>query len=274
MSGNGDRLLYLGLGPIAAILLGAALMPLRELTVASNFTFAFLALTIVVGELGGRGPAVATALTAALSLDFFLTRPYLKLAIHGKDDVIAFLGLSACGLLAAWLGSPRRARIETRRQMDALVAALRQVEQGGPTGSRLQSALDAVRLAFPVAAVAVSDERDQLLAGSGDRTKTVRVPGLLASWPDARDVGGPSWNWWQQGVPLPEEGLRVPLVVRARPVGSLALWGDGRPVDRQTRRALGAVAHVVAALVAEEGRSPEVERPPASWVAPARRSGD
>ena len=98
MSGNGDRLLYLGLGPIAAILLGAALMPLRELTVASNFTFAFLALTIVVGELGGRGPAVATALTAALSLDFFLTRPYLKLAIHGKDDVIAFLGLSACGL--------------------------------------------------------------------------------------------------------------------------------------------------------------------------------
>jgi K+-sensing histidine kinase KdpD len=75
MKGNADRLFHLGLWPIAAILVSVVLMPLRELTVASNFTFAFVALTILAGELGGRGPALASALASALSLDFFLTRP-------------------------------------------------------------------------------------------------------------------------------------------------------------------------------------------------------
>lgn len=76
-------------------------MPLRGLTPAANFAYAFVAVTIVVGELGGRAVAVATALASALSLDFFLTEPYLRLAIHDKHDLLAFFGLAACGLLAA-----------------------------------------------------------------------------------------------------------------------------------------------------------------------------
>jgi K+-sensing histidine kinase KdpD len=103
-----DRLFYLGVGPLAAVTLGVALVPLRGLTTASNFTFVFLALTIVVAEFGGRSPALATALASALSLDFFLTQPYLRLEIQDKHDVIAFLGLAACGLLSASLASRRR----------------------------------------------------------------------------------------------------------------------------------------------------------------------
>ena len=96
MNDDEDQLLYLGLGPMAAILLGGGLIPLRDLTVPSNFTFAFLALTIVVGELGGRLPALATALVSALSLDFFLTQPYLRLTIAGKHDIIAFVTARQC----------------------------------------------------------------------------------------------------------------------------------------------------------------------------------
>ena len=102
-----ERLFYLGVGPLAAIVLGMALVPLRDVTTASNFTFVFLVLTIVVAEFGGRGPALATALVSALSLDFFLTQPYLRLSIEAKDDIIAFVGLAVCGLVAAALGSPR-----------------------------------------------------------------------------------------------------------------------------------------------------------------------
>lgn len=99
---------YLAAGPIAAILLGIALVPLREYTIASNLAYFFLALTIVVAELGGRWAAVATALISALSLDFFLTRPYLRLEIESKHDIIAFFGLAGCGLIAAVFGSRRR----------------------------------------------------------------------------------------------------------------------------------------------------------------------
>jgi K+-sensing histidine kinase KdpD len=100
-------LFYLPGGVIAAVVLGMALAPLRELTNAGNFVFAFVILIIVVGELGGRAAAVATAACSALSLDFFLTKPYLSLKIEEKHDLVAFLGLALCGLVAAALGSRR-----------------------------------------------------------------------------------------------------------------------------------------------------------------------
>lgn len=37
--------------------------------------------------LGGRGPGMATAVVAAMSFDFFHTRPYLSLNISSQDDV-------------------------------------------------------------------------------------------------------------------------------------------------------------------------------------------
>lgn len=107
MDNENDRLIYAALGPLGAMLLGALLIPLRGHTVASNFTFPFLALIILVAEFGGRTAALVTALTAALSLDFFLTQPYMHLAILEKNDVIAFLGMAACGLLVAVLASER-----------------------------------------------------------------------------------------------------------------------------------------------------------------------
>jgi len=133
-------LVYLGAGPIAAVLLGMALVPLRGFTTASNFTFLFLALTIVVGELGGRSAALATAVASALSLDFFLTEPYLRLSIASKHDLIACLGLAGCGILAASLAAGRRvlpARPRpSARQLDQLESAASQLEREGSPASR------------------------------------------------------------------------------------------------------------------------------------------
>ena len=107
---HGGRLFYLGAGPVVAVLLGMALAPWRDMTPASNFTFVFLALTILVAGFGGRWAAGATALVSALSLDFFLTEPYRRLAIAHKHDLIAFVGLAVCGLIAAAFGAQRSER--------------------------------------------------------------------------------------------------------------------------------------------------------------------
>jgi len=42
----------------------------------------FIAVTIVVGELGGRGPALVTAVRSAVSVNFFLTEPDLTVEIE------------------------------------------------------------------------------------------------------------------------------------------------------------------------------------------------
>ena len=271
---DGDRLLYLGVGPLTAIALGVALIPLRDFTAASNFTFAFLALTIVVGELGGRGPALATALVSAMSLDFFLTAPFMTLAIHGRDDTIAFVGLALCGLLAASLGSPRRERLAIRRQLGVLQGAVRRGAYSGPAEPRLQEITGAALTAFPLAAIAVRDPADRLLASSGDRARTARVPERVDESEELR-AAATRWDWHERGTPLPDDGLRVPLVSAGRKLGWLDLWGDGRAAGPDARRALVAIATALGMLIDAQLRSSEalaaVPRSAPAWtVGPSR----
>src|SRR2546425_2490551 len=154
MDDGDDSLLYLAAGPLAAILLGMLLVPLRDFTSASNFTFVFMALTIAIAALGGRPAAVATALCSALSLDFFLTRPYLRLTIEEKHDTIAFVGLAVCGLIAATLGPERGERSAlraARAHLALLHETLRQLEAAGPLGGQLTGVLGGFLAARPLA---------------------------------------------------------------------------------------------------------------------------
>jgi hypothetical protein len=265
-----DDLLYLGVGPIAAILLGVVLIPLREVTPASNLAFVFLALTIVAGHSGGRWPATVTAVASALSLNFFLTRPYLTLTIHGRDDVIGFLGLAACGLISAALGSARALRLARRRQLEVLHAAASELELGGQVASRVQGLLEAAYSAFPVAALALHDEGGQLVASAGDRTRLAGLPGVAAG-ADLRDDPGGARGRLGRPSPLPHVGIRVPLVFRQHSVGNLDLWGDGRPAAPETRRTLRAMAGALAALIAADRitlpPAGDPERARSAWIA-------
>ena len=51
-------------GTLGSMLLAIVLIPLRTQVAASNLAFVFIAFTIVVAELGGRGAALITALIA------------------------------------------------------------------------------------------------------------------------------------------------------------------------------------------------------------------
>ena len=231
-------LIYAGIGPLAAILIGMALVPFRELTTASNFTFVFLALVILVAEWGGRAAALLTAVAAALSLNFFLTKPYLRLTIHSRDDIIAFAGLGACGLLAAALGSQRSRRARdlaaARRHLDLLHATLGQVEVAGPVEPALGRVLNALKSAYPVAAAVVRDERNHVVAAS-DQAHARPVP--------ERPL--------PPGAILPIDGGRLALVTGNRQVGWLDVWGDGSP-GAETRRVLSDMAPLIAVRLASD----------------------
>jgi two-component system sensor histidine kinase KdpD len=239
MADDSEGLFYLALGPIAAILLGAALVPLRGTTTASNFAFVFVALTIVVAELGGRWAAVATALCSGLSLDFFLTQPYMQLTMYEKHDVIAVAGLTACGLIAAAFGTQRGRRTAAleaaRTQLDLLHAVLREGESSEAITSRLTRILRLSREVLPLEAAVVRDERDQVLASSDPADGLRPVPDVVLP-PDA--------------VSIPDAGGRIALAFGRRRLGWLDVWGSGQWAASESRRTLSDMARSVAALLA------------------------
>jgi K+-sensing histidine kinase KdpD len=255
---DNDQLIWLAVGPLAALVLGVALIPLRGVTIASNLTFVFLVLVIVVAEFGGRWAAVATALTAALSLDFFLTQPYMHLAIAEKNDVIAFAGLALCGLVAASLGSrrgQREADLRAARRQQALVhEALRALEAGGTIEHRAAQLLDASRKALPLGAVVLRDAGNNVVAAQP--ASRLAPEAVLA---DAELLPpSPRGSPWAPApaLPLPPDGARLPLVVDGRPVGWLDVWGSGKPASAAARRSLVDVARIAAALLVPRPSGP------------------
>jgi Domain of unknown function (DUF4118) len=247
-----DNLFYAAVGPFAAIILGAALTPLRGLTPASNLAFAFMALTIVVAELGGGGAALATAAVSALSLDFFLTQPYLRLSIEDKHDVIAFVGLSVCGLIAAAFGVRRERRVASgsasAHHNDLLRALLRDWDAAASVEPQLERILATMAKTHPIEATVVRDTGGQVVASSSPADALRPIPpGVL------RPEAG-------HGV-LPREGGRIALSAGTEPIGWLDVWGDGRPASAASRLALADLACLVGLRLAAAGGPRRNARP-------------
>ena len=179
-------------------------------------------MTIVVAEFGGRRAAIATALSSALSLDFFLTEPYLHLTIEGKHDIIAFVGLAVCGLIAAGLGSRRGLRTaalrRTQNELELLRGTLRSLAAEGTGEAPLVRALGALRAAAGLRALCLRAEDGRLLAASGDASPT--APHVEA------------------------------LSFAGRRVGRLEIWGQDGSATAAPRGALATAVPLLALVVA------------------------
>jgi hypothetical protein len=248
-----DSLAYVAAGPLLAIVLGVLLSALRESVSASNLSFPFVILTIVVAAFGGRTAGVVTALVSALSMDFFLTQPYLSLRISSAHDVIAFVGLATCGLVAAALGSPGRiaALHEARRTIGLFHASVLGLEGGGPADTALARLLDASCNAFPVKALVVRDEHNRVVAASRGPHALLPIPQQVVA-EDLLLPAGAGTKLPRRSPPLPPEGARLPLRTGNRDVGWLDLWGDGLGASAASRQALCDLARLWAALLGRE----------------------
>lgn len=246
MEDDGSKPLAMALGAGGAILLGMALIPLRGLTPTANFTFFFVILIIVVAETGGRRAAVVTALVSALSLDFFLTQPYLNLAMADKHDLAAFLGLAACGLVAALFRGQRESRASMSRYLGLLDQALVSGEAVGSSGNAIAPVLESALDVLPVSALVVRNPRGGTMlatAGAGDRP----APGMALNPHSLLPAGAAGTD---QGLPLPDDGGRCPLAVSNRTVGYLDVWGTGHALTVNERKLLSLLARAIAIRLA------------------------
>src|SRR5262247_1958574 len=147
MGGDDRGGMWIPMGIMGAIALGVALIPLRGATSASNLAFAFVAFVIAMAEFGGRTAGLAAAVVSAMSLNFFLTEPYLTLAMSKTDDMVAFVGMAVCGLIAAAFGTRRARSAQTASRVRGDLLALRRVLKPLETAASPVAALNELRLA-------------------------------------------------------------------------------------------------------------------------------
>lgn len=95
------------IAPLVALCLGAATSQARDQVGASNVGIA-LAIIVALAALVSRGAGLTTAVTAALTFNFFHTRPYHSLRIHEPRDVAIVALLAVLGLVISDITAWRR----------------------------------------------------------------------------------------------------------------------------------------------------------------------
>lgn len=122
-----DRARLLGRMTVALLVpvgVALALVPLRAHVLNTNLALVLVVVVLGASVAGGRTAGVPSAISAALSYDFFLTMPYGSFTMERGDDIETTLLLALIGLIAGELveGARRNeaAAIARRRELDRL----------------------------------------------------------------------------------------------------------------------------------------------------------
>jgi K+-sensing histidine kinase KdpD len=237
-----ESIMWTAVGGLGAMALGVVLIPLRTVTAASNLAFVFLAFTIVVAELGGRSAALVTALVSAMSLNFFLTEPYLSLTIEKPDDVIAFFALAGCGLIAAWFGTQRarwsEAADRTSTELNVLKKLVDQLTGGVP----LDEVLGYLRRSFGLGALVLRDAGEGILSAAPVGSKPASIPKARLAPDTLFPEDEEKLRFGTKGLRLPVGGGRLLLRTDGGSL-SLDLWegnAEGFGLDESRTLAIAA----------------------------------
>jgi hypothetical protein len=245
MSRTDDIRVWIVTGTLGSMALAIALIPLRTLVAASNLAFVFMAFTIIVAELGGRGPALVTALVSAMSLNFFLTEPYLTLSITKREDVIAFFALAACGLIAAAFGRRRERLSEAVGRADRELAILNRLVERARSGRPLDGQLQDLRTEFDLGGLVLREASGRVLAAAPSDAGSRSTPRLALSSDTLFAVDDVSPRIGAKGLRLPEGGGRLTLQT-ARGAVSLDLWeGNDQGFGQDESRTLAVAVSIL-----------------------------
>ncbi|MGH7334854.1 MAG: DUF4118 domain-containing protein [Candidatus Rokuibacteriota bacterium] len=225
-------------GILGAIAIGVVLVPLRTLTTASNLAFVFMTFTIVVAEFGGRTAAIVSAVVSAMSLNFFLTEPYLTLTMSKTDDVVAFFAMAVSGLIAAAFGTRRERSSQAASRARDDLDALQRVVAPLPLGQPLDAALDELRRSFGLSRL-VLRARDERVLACSPREVEPPAKAAVALNPETLFAADEArYHFGHRGLRLPEGGGRMRIPTDQGEV-TLDLWeGDTTGLDHDARRTL------------------------------------
>ena len=178
------------IGGLLPIAVAAVLVGLRGEIAATNVALVLVLVVVGTAAFGGRGPAALSAIIAALSWEFFFTRPYNSLRIDSADDVETFLILLAIGLAVGQIAVfARHRQHEASRGRDEL-ASMRRMAERVAVGASDRELIDLAVAELTELVVAASRCRFEVEATGPalpvlERSGANREPATAASGPTA-----------------------------------------------------------------------------------------
>jgi hypothetical protein len=127
--------------PVVAV----ALIPLRSEIRDVNVALVLVVVVLVAAIVGGRAGGAVAALTAALSFDFFFTRPYNSLRINTRDDIETTALLLVVGLVTGELVTRFRRSRQVATTSRREVQRMRRVAEVGAGSDTPAHLVESVR---------------------------------------------------------------------------------------------------------------------------------
>jgi K+-sensing histidine kinase KdpD len=225
------------IGPVVAIAVGGATGTVRG-EVGSTIVGVSLAIIVTVAALIGRTAALATALAAAATFNFFHTEPYHSLRVHEAGDAAIVALLLALGFLVSDVTGWLRRRERLARQHSIAEGAAAAVPD-------LLGVDRPIADVWPLLASSLLDELS---------FATCRfVPGPTTQLSIVADSPGHDAPD-QATFVLPAAGAAVPIRHGGRTVGYLVLTPQAGNTSLTVRRpvVLALAATIASALMASE----------------------
>jgi hypothetical protein len=220
------------LAGLATFGIGAALVGVRGELRPEIIVLALGLAVVVSGRFGGRASGTAAAFMAALSFDFFFTRPFLSLKIASANDLGVTIALLVMGLVAGGISARARRdhRLALSRELD-VDTIRRLLDVAG------ESSVEDVELA-------VRAELLNLLA-LADCAFTKEPVSLPALGPTGALPRTPLVHR-RDGFQLPQQGVAIAVTAAGQRLGALICKPTpGVGIDIARRRTAVAAAHIL-----------------------------
>jgi hypothetical protein len=230
-------------GVAAPLIVAAALVPFRSTVPNTDAALALVVVVVAIAANGNRLAGISAAVSAAVWLDFFLTRPFEHFTITRGTDIETTVLLLVVGAVVTELavrGRRQRVLAVTDQQYLAAIEATAELAAG------LLSPGGLTRL--------VEEHLVALLGLKGCHFQRTRFGGL----PRLDSAGqvlwnGRTWDIDQYGMPASE--IELLADANGRAVGRFVLEPvPGRPAPLAARRVAAILASQVGAALADGSR--------------------
>jgi NhaP-type Na+/H+ or K+/H+ antiporter len=207
-----SRAFGLAIGAFGPLLVAGLLVPFRDDLASANVVLVYVLVVVLGAAVGTRWSGALTAVVAAMSYDFFFTRPYQSLKIDNANDFETTLLLLAIGLIVAELVAfTRRHRAHAASRGDE-IQMLRRTAELVASGANADHVRDTVQ-----------DELVALLSLVECRYEPVPFASTLPRIARTGAVEGEHRRWIGGEFTLPGLGAEIPVAARGRTYGRFVL---------------------------------------------------